>query len=306
MMKSKKRKTQCQHWLLTMLGAVAVAAGVASCSGYDLDEKTPEGWGLSIYDYMAEQGNYSNMVRMIDDLDYRDVLGKTGSKTFFAANDEAFERFYANNAWGVKSYAGLTKSQKRLLVYGAMINNSYQVQTLSSSEGPIEGECMRRLSALTAYDSVPVLKAADMPDNPYWKRYKERGQIVCMKDMTTVPMIHFIEKQLANKKITNEDYNFIYNHTTNRQPGEASVNGVQVAEPNLRCSNGFIHRVEDVMTPLPNMAEIIASKGNTRIFNSLLERFCAPYYCGDDVTLHRQTPSSRNDSSRRSRRTDAR
>lgn len=284
----KSKRTKGRQWLLAMLGAMTLTAGMASCNGYDLDEQAPEGWGSSIYDYMVDQGNYSNMVRMIDDLNYRDVLAKTGSKTFFAANDEAFERFYAHNDWGVKSYADLSKSQKRLLVFGAMINNSYQIQTLSSSEGgsegPEEGVCMRRLSALTAYDSVPVLKAADMPDNPYWRRYREQGQIVCMKDMTTVPMLHFIEKMLVNRKITNEDYNFLYNHTTNRQAGEASVNGVQVAEPNLRCSNGFIHRVEDVVAPLPNMAEIIASKSNTRIFNKLMERFCAPYYCGDDAT----------------------
>jgi hypothetical protein len=40
----------------------------------------------------------------------------------------------------------------------------------------------------------------------------------------------------------------------------------------------------EVVTPLPNMAEIIASKPNTTLFNHLLERYCAPYPCGDDVT----------------------
>ena len=280
--KTLKHRSRRSHISAGLL--VVCAMLLAACNGYDLDERSPEGWGESIYDYMAAQGNYTNMVRMIDELNYRDVLAKTGSKTLFAADDEAFGRFYRVNDWGVRRYEDLSLAQKKMLVFGAMINNSYQLQALSSTEGPIEGECMRRLSALTEYDTVPVLRPQDMPHNPYWQRYRDRGQIVCMKDMSIVPMIHFIEKQLANKKITNDDYDFIYNHTTHRQTGDASVNGVQVAEQNIRCSNGFIHRMADVVTPLPNMAEIIASKPTTTIFSSLMERFSAPYYCGDEAT----------------------
>ncbi len=284
MTESKTFKCRCRRWFRPGGLLVVCAMLLTACNGYDLDERTPEGWGSSIYDYMAEQGNFTNMVRMIDDLNYRDVLAKTGSKTFFAADDEAFSRFFQKNDWGVRRYEDFSMAQKKMLVFGAMINNSYQVQALSSTEGPIEGECMRRLSAMTEYDTVPVLRPLDMPDNPYWQRYRERGQLVCMKDMSIVPMIHFIEKQLVNKKITNDDYDFIYNHTTHRQAGDASVNGVQISEPNIRCSNGFIHRMAEVVTPLPNMAEIIGSKHNTTIFSRMMERFSAPYYCGDDVT----------------------
>lgn len=245
---------------------------------YDLDEKSPSWLGSSIYDYLKGHGDYTNTVSMIDDLGYREVLAKTGSKTLFVADDAAFERFYAENGWGARSYNGLTTAQKKMLLFGAMINNSYQIQTLSSTEGPTEGECMRRLSAQTVYDTVAVMSAADMPDNQYWRRYKDNGSLVCMTDMSIVPMIHFIEAQLTNKKITNDDYNFIYNYTTDRQPGDASVNGVQITEQNIKCSNGFVHKVGEVMTPLPNMAELIASKPQTSVFNRLMERFCAPYY----------------------------
>ena len=281
---SKTFKRRCRRWLRPARLLVVCAVFLTACNGYDLDEHAPEGWGTSIYDYMAGEGNFTNMVRMIDELNYRDVLAKTGSKTFFAADDDAFSRFFQKNDWGVRRYEDFTLAQKKMIVFGAMINNSYQVQALSSTEGPVEGECMRRLSAMTEYDTVPVLRAKDMPDNPYWQRYRDRGQLVCMKDMSIVPMIHFIEKQLVNKKITNDDYDFIYNYTTHRQAGDASVNGVQITEPNIRCSNGFIHRMAEVVTPLPNMAEIIASKPNTTIFSRMMERFSAPYYCGDEVT----------------------
>ena len=280
-------KTEKQFWkrsrhLMMLVAGVLFAGGntLTSCTDYDLDERNPEGWGSSIYSWLDERGNYTNTVRLIEDLGYKEVLAKTGSKTLFVADDAAYERFYSNNSWGVKSYDQLSQSQKKLLLFGSMIDNSMQLSTLPSVEGtpPTEGECMRRFASSSVYDSVAVLTAEQMPESRYWKYYRESGKpMVCMTDNSVVPLLFFIEKQLEKKHITNEDYNFLFNYTTNRQPGDASVNGIQVEEGNIKCSNGFIHRMAEVITPRPNMAELIASKQNTSEFNSLLERFCAPY-----------------------------
>lgn len=284
MTQDKTFKWKCRRWLGAGALLVACGLGMVSCNGYDLDENVPEGWGQSIYDYMAEQGSYSNMTRLVDDLNYRNVLAQTGSVTLFAADDEAFQRFYAGNSWGVKRYEDLTEAQKKMLLFGAMIKNSLQVQSLSSTMGPIEGECMRRLSAMSIYDTIPVLTKEQMPNNPFWKRYRDEGKIVCMEDMSITPMMHLIEKHLQNNQITDDDVNFLYNYKITRKPGDASVNGKQIVEPNIRCSNGFIHRVGDVVVPLPNMARVIANNPNTTIYNKLLQRFCAPYDCGEEVS----------------------
>lgn len=270
-----------QHWLLAA-GVLLLGSGTAltSCSDYDLDSTTPEGWGSTVYSWLDEQGNYTNTVRMINDLQYQEVLAKTGSKTLFVADDAAYQRFFANNPWGVHSYEQLSNSQKKLLLFGNMIDNSIQLHNLSNVEGnpPREGEAIRRFASTSPFDSVAVLTANDMPDNPYWKPYRESGKpMVCMTDNSTTTILQFIDKQLINKKITNDDYNFLFNHTTNRQAGDASINGVQVAEPNIRCSNGFIHKLTEVATPLPNMAEMIRQKPIVSEFNRLLERYCAPY-----------------------------
>ena len=276
-----------RHWVLASGVLLAGLGSMTSCSDYDLDERTPEGWGSSIYSWLDEQGNYTNTVRMIEDLGYREVLAKTGSKTLFVADDEAYERFFKNNSWGVHSYAQLSNSQKKLLLFGSMMDNSMQLNSLPSVEGtpPREGECMRRFASSTPFDSVAVLSAAQMPDNPYWKRFRESGkQMVCMLDNSTVPLVQFIEKQLVNKRITNEDYNFIYNQTTSREAGDASINGVKVDQANIKCSNGFIHKMADVITPLPNMAELLRQKPNVSLFNHLLERYCAPYPVDQNTT----------------------
>lgn len=279
-----QRRNRCKM----MAMAVALVGGVAltSCQQYDLDEKSPEGWGNSIYSWLDEQGNFTNTVRMINDLKYQEVLGKTGSKTLFVADDAAYERFFSNNSWGASRYEDLTEPQKKMLLFGNMLDNSIQLNSLSTIQGnPLkEGQAMRRFSALGEYDTVPILRPQDMPDNKYWKRHRESGKnMVCLEDGTAVPMLLFLEAQLSNNRITNDDYNFLFNYKTNRKAGDASVNGVDVVEDNIRCANGFIHRTAEVVAPLPNMAELIAKKPEVSMFNKLLERFCAPYPDGKDL-----------------------
>lgn len=267
--------------------ALLSAGGVAtSCNdGYELGDKNPSWLGSSIYEYLESDGHYTNTVRLIDDLGYREVLAKTGSKTLFVADDDAFDRFFRSNKWGVGSYGELSDAQKKLLLYGSMINNSCQVAYLSSSTGPTEGDCMRRLTATSEYDSVPLVHPGEMPDNPYWQYYRdEQKTIPCMSDATAPPMIHFIEAFLNNKLITNDDCNFLLNYSRVRQPGDADVNGVMMEEQNIKCSNGFVHKMAEVTVPLQNMAEVIRTTDNTRLYSKLLDRYCAPYYAGDEAT----------------------
>ena len=68
-------KTRKEFWIALLVGVFVLS----SCQEYDLDEKTPEGYGASIYSWLDEQGNFTNMVRLINDLNYREVLDKTGS-----------------------------------------------------------------------------------------------------------------------------------------------------------------------------------------------------------------------------------
>ena len=274
--------------------SLALAAGVllasvggvmtTSCSdGYELGDKNPSWLGSSIYEYLKSDGHYTNTVRLIDDLDYANVLAKTGSKTLFVADDAAYERFFKKNKWRVSSYDELTKAQKKMLLFGSMINNSCQVAYLSSSQGPTEGDCMRRLTAMSEFDSVPIVAPADMPDNPYWDYYRDNKKTIpLMMDATAPPMVHFIQAFIENQLFDQEDMNFLTRRT--RIDGEADVNGVKMEEKDIRCSNGFVHKMAEVITPLQNMAELIRTTPDCQQWSKLLDRFCAPYYVGDYMT----------------------
>ena len=105
---------------------LAVASGgFISCHDrYDLDDpgNYPSWLGESVYEQLKNPnpevltGTFNNYVRLIDDLGYAETLSKTGSKTVFPANDEAFERFFKNNSWGVTKYEDLTESMKKMLI----------------------------------------------------------------------------------------------------------------------------------------------------------------------------------------------
>ncbi len=299
-MSEKSILRRCSTWIISGMLCLSGGGLVVGCSDYDLDDTTPEGWGSSIYNYLETQGNYTNMLKLIDDLGYHDVLARTGSVTLFAADDDAFARFYSNNSWGATDYDHLSVPQKKLLLYGAMLKNSIQINDLastaskSSNTEPVKGNCMRRLSAVSIYDSVPLLKVPQMPFNKYWAYRRGQNFAACVADVSlteadketsnSIPMIYMIENFLVNNKITNADYDFLMNNTTSRSAGDASVNGVNVTEKNIKCMNGFIHKMADVIYPKDNMAEIIKKDESTTIFNHLMERFCAPYYAGEAVT----------------------
>lgn len=271
-----------------LVAGVLLAGGsfLTSCSElgfekeYDLDQRSPEGWDRSIYGWLTDQGNYTNTVKLIDDLGYHDVLAKTGSKTVLVADDQAYERFFDNNDWNVKSYDQLSPAQKKLLLYGNMLPNSIQLNNLANTQGnpPKVGECMRRFSDTDPLDSVPLLTKDQMPDNSYWANLRNSTEPVpVLTDGSLIPQVQLIEAQLRNNRITDDDYNWLFNNTVQRKPLDASINGVQVSEPNIRCANGFIHKLADVAIPLRNMAEVIANKPQLSTFNRLMERFCVPY-----------------------------
>ncbi len=273
--------------------AVSVCGAIYSCrDDYKLDDEAPSWLGSSIYEYLETQGSYTNFVRLIDDLNYREVLARTGSKTLFVADDNAFNTFYQNNAWGVSNYEQLTISQKKLLLNTAMINNAYLLEMMSSKEAtgdlnatPERGLYLRRETAMDITDSIPFLKGDDLPVNynadetHYWERFKDKGIYLAL-DGTTPMITHFLATQMANNNITTADFERLTGST--RSENDAFIYGCKVVEQDITCQNGYINKLDRVLVNPQNMAEVLRTNGKTKIFSHLLDRFSVPIY---DATL---------------------
>ena len=291
-----QRKKMCRRLLLG--GTLLVAGlGIYSCSdAYDLGEKQPEGLN-HIYGYMKEQGNFSNYLQLIEDLGQAEILSKTGSKTMFIADDDAFAKFYATNSWGVKNYGELSLAQKKLLLNSSMIDNPYSTSMLSSAESqgssgrPVKGEVCRRSSSQSLLDSVTLITAANadiLPQNPAFAEVvATRDTFVLFTDASNAaPMIHFTGKFVTTNKLELSDIDFIYNqrNTGTFKTDDVYVNNSKVINSNIFCKNGFIHQVDNVIMPLDNMAELIRKNPQTQLYSSILERFAAPK---DSIALTR-------------------
>lgn len=273
-----------------------------SCADeYKLDDEAPSWLGSSIYNYL-EKGNFKNFVKLIDDLNQKEVLSTTGSRTLFVANDSAFDVFYKENAarpasdpWAnATSYDKLSLSQKKLLLNSAMLNNAYLMEMMSRAEGTVaKGTNMRKITSVELTDSITVLRPKLHPeslpfsynttDKNYWQSHKDKDKLYLVSDNSTPMMVFFSDDFMSKSNITAEDFEFIMKQK--HQYNTYYIFDNKVINKDITCQNGYIHQMERVLLPQSNMAEVIRNNGSTNIFSHILDRFSAPY---PDANLRQQ------------------
>ena len=284
--------------MLTVGGFVAGAVMMQSCDK-DILTGQPAWLGNSIYERLEEgievdgqTKTFKTTLRLIDDLGYKETLSKTGSKTLFVASDEDYQAWFnSKNIFGVRSYDELTYNQKCQLFNGTMINNAYLLELMSNvpstddNKLPESGMCMRRTTAASSWDNIPVMKVEDFPanteiaDDPVnkaWGNVRSQGKnIHILKDYSPAPMIHFLPQFMEKNNITNNDLYTISNHAS-ESVQDAWVGGKKVISNEQTCKNGYIYVVNGVMESAPNMADLINTNSNTQIWAKMLNRFSVP------------------------------
>lgn len=301
----KNRFCRIGKQLLGVACLLSTCGVTYSCSDdYDLDETSPSFLGKSIYDELKNRTDrkFTTVIRLIDDLGYKDVLSKTGSKTLFVADDDAYNQFFENNTWGVTNYDQLSTNQKRLLLNGSMLNNAYVLEMLTTIQGPVKNLCLRQLSALSATDTVPYFKWEELPNNlnnnsgtvqtpdkRYWDEYRrqDKGGMYLALDKTTPMMTHFLQAQMNEKNIEPSDISFILgldgtDKAWHDKANRSFVYNAEIVDPDVTCLNGYYHVLDKVLVTPGNMAEEIRKNPDTQLFSAMLDRFSAPYY---DATL---------------------
>ena len=288
---------------------LVVCAMVQSCRDeYFYDDREPDFIGSSIYDYLDEKGNFTYFLRVINDLNYKDVLQRTGSKTLFVADDNAFKKGIKEK-WGFDEYSQLTAAHKRMILYGAMLDNAYLLEMLSKMQStgvnaePIPGQCLRQVTSASVTDTIGLFSYRDFPkNNSNWDAFKgERIRLAL--DATQPLMLHFIEDQLYQKNITEQDLRVLVGNDA------AQLSDIYIFDKkvlldkdekgrylysDITCKNGYVHQLDGLLIPPSNMAEEIRLNGNdavredgtinvkqlsatsTQLFSRMLDRFAVP------------------------------
>lgn len=276
---------------------ILLGAGFMQSCEKDVLSGQPEWLGNSLYERLQSGGNFSYTLRLIDDLGQTDVLKRTGSKTLFVADDAAYDIFFKSNNWSVRKYEDLSMAQKKLLFNSTMVNDAYLIELLSNVSGnpPQEGQCMRRETAVSVFDSISRIYSSEMPNTKYWDKYRNyRNGIVLLRDNTPKPMIHFLPIYMQTNKIMDNDFSILTNGAS-KSVADAWVNGKKIIERDITCKNGYLHQVDGVMMSSDNMAGIIHNHQNMSTFAQMLDRFSAPYY-DDAATKEYNRLNDTNDS----------
>ena len=285
-----------------------VCAMAQSCRDeYFFDDTAPDFVGPSIYDYLNEQGEFKYFLRVVDDLNYKEVLQRTGSKTLFVANDQAFVDGIWRE-WGFSDYEQLTPAHKRMILYGAMLDNAYllemlsKVQSMGVNAEPVPGQCLRRVASLSETDTVGLFAPVDLPENnPYWDEFKT-GNIRLALDASSTMLTHFTEEQLYMKGITEKDLDRLVagGRGTARMSDYYIYDKKVIKEKSdVTCKNGYVHQLDGLLILPSNMAEELRQNGShedlaklkglqdggfveayldstTLLFSRMLDRFAVP------------------------------
>lgn len=293
-----------------MICLMAACGLMYACTDeYWYDDKKPDWLNESIYESLEKNGNFKTYLRLLadDDVnpkndasrDLTDELKKTGSKTVFVADDEAWEAFFKKNAtlpeknpWHyATSYENLSVAQKKLLIHTSMLNNAIVMENLASSEAsgdnsPTRGEYMRRFTDVAATDTITYVPSKDMPitynpvDKDYWQRFREENGgngIYMVTDSSLTMMLHFTQEHMSRNNI-NSDFDFPKFFGRERVTSDVHIYDAHLDSTDIVCQNGYVNMTEKPLCPLASMAEVIRTNGKTNIFSHMLDRYSAPFY----------------------------
>lgn len=283
------------------LYASLLCLGLGSCTK---DYVVPEGelpsWlGESIYKELNDpsqlQGTFKTYCKLIEDMGYAEVLNKTGSKTIFPANDEAFARFFAggNNKFGASSYEQLTHAQKAELLFSTMLDNAILVGTLSnlqnSAGNMLQGQLVKHATNMRLSYAVTPLAVQDMPaNNKYFARFKSGNGIQAVFDNTVAPMVHLTGEYMLNNNMTvtgdDSDFKVLTGH--DYVDGAAYIFDRTVVKGDVVCQNGYIHQLDEVLVNPGNMAQILRAGSDTHYISRMLDYYSFP---DPDLSLTEQS-----------------
>lgn len=270
--------------------------------------------GSTLYDNLQALGNYTTYLRLIDSFggikrafenkytdDERKNMGFIDTLTVFAPNDEAFARFFAHNVWTdqqgntISSYDQLSDSQKLSLIYMSYIPGFVTANSLHASEsvrGYLRLYSYDRQFNLVPYKHTGGTDINTFPPDSYsyidyakeLNQHKVDGVWIGYGTIGDYSGAAFAYR--GGTMIWNDDY-WQYNglsHDDLSFIGAADTEGSEhikignahITQPNQRCKNGYLHLVDEVVVPQPNLMYNLAQArlgGKCSLASSLVQRF---------------------------------
>lgn len=235
--------------------------------------------GKSLYAILEGDDRFDVYTEMLQHTDsaYREILNRTGSRTLFVPTDDAFERFFQNNPYGIKSVKDMSPTLIKTFLSYYTLENAFVASSLGSSSGsdgvPAEGNCLRRFTTFLSTDTIPYTNV--YPQNAQFERFN--GGFIYLTTPGRWTMLNFTQTYFDKKFMKNEDFSALFQGTS-RQNNDIHIFDAKVIAKDIIAMNGYIHVLDKVVLPPGNMYEAIRDMDDVSIFRGLLERFSEPVY----------------------------
>ncbi len=229
---------------LVILLCMFVTAGCADLFDPDADESSTAGGYLSVYDILAERGDYSLFLEAVDLTTFAKTMQGAGLVTVFAPGDDVFGPYIAGK-YGVTDVSEIPEDDLTTLVGFHIVQYSYRPIDLlafsmsGSAVVPEEGDgsCYKYLTMATT--------PTERMTNPYGYEFDVYSHNKYLPIMST----RFMESRgLADMQA---DYELLFPDVWWKgSDDQLYVGEAAVIESGITALNGYLYIIDNVAAPL--------------------------------------------------------
>ncbi len=271
------------HGLLGLLTVVLLFANCRKAAFEEFYER-PANLAPPMYEVLKSKGNFNTILAVIDKSGFRTALGAAGYWTFFAPNDDAFNKYFSQKGITLES---LTAEDARRIVTYNLIYNAFDTLHIADAQTPTGWSPNIAFKRRTAYYDGYYTNAAK--DSVFLSQNRNGSFVFGDDNNKYIPYFH--SKFMNAQGLTANDYTYFFPNSTYTGFNVASAS---VITQNIPAENGIIHEVNEVVEPLPNVEQMLSADANYSGFKSIFERFRVQYLRDENATRRYNTMTGQN------------
>lgn len=253
----------------------------------------PDSLEPPIYQVLESKGNFKHLLACIDKAGYKSILSSAGYWTLYAATDEAFEKYFASA--GISGIDKIDSVAAQKIVRYNLVYNAFNLDRLDdyqSGAGWVVDNAFRRRTAYYELFDTATVNGSLVTIAPSNRNNSGSNGGYVAGDNNNKYISYFTSPYFTKAGLSSSDYDFFY-------PGsslaELNVLDAKRVQTNIAAENGYIHTVDKVLTPLPNLEKYLASKPEYSLFKSLFDRFLVTYAENTDASTRYRLLYNKNE-----------
>ncbi|PTQ98137.1 uncharacterized protein DUF4993 [Mucilaginibacter yixingensis] len=252
---------------------LCLLAVFGSCRKKAFDEYygRPANLAPPIYQVLDSRGNFTTLLKLVDLAGYKDILGSAGYWTFFAPNDAAFQKYFAANN---TSLAAINQATARKIVTYCLVINAFGTDHIADYQSPAGWVPSLAFKRRTSYYDGFSTGSGPEGDSTLLVTENRNGGGYLFGDNNNKYIPYFFSTFMAQEHLTATDYNYFF--PTGTYTG-FNVANASVVNKDIVAENGVIHEIDQVIMPLPNIEQKLASGSQYSLFKSILEKYLVTY-----------------------------